>query len=97
VKELPPVFPPELAFIDTWKIIREFRTILSIARDLRWRNGEALQRGAIMAITKLVKNSEVVHPRSQTSFGKFFDAGMKVENREKDCRKKERVDDPEYH
>ena len=49
------------------------------------------------AITKLYYKIEVVHPRSQTSFVRFFDVPMKVENREKDCREKERVDDPEYH
>jgi hypothetical protein len=42
-------------------------------------------------------NSEVVHPRSQTGSGKFSDARMKVENREKYRREKKRVDDPEYH
>ena len=42
-------------------------------------------------------NAELVHPRSQTGFGRFLDAPMKVENREKDRREKERVDDPEYH
>lgn len=48
-------------------------------------------------IAELLMNAEVVHPRSQTSFGRFFDVPMKVENREKDCREKERVDNPEYH
>lgn len=42
-------------------------------------------------------NAEVVHPRSQTGFVRFFDVRMKVENREKDRREKKRVDDPEYH
>ncbi len=49
------------------------------------------------AISKLLLNSEVVHPRSQTGFVRSFDVPMKVENREKDCREKERVGDPEYH
>ena len=46
-------------------------------------------------IAELLMNAEV--PRSQTSFVRFFDVPMKVENREKDCREKERVDNPEYH
>jgi hypothetical protein len=42
-------------------------------------------------------NSEVLHPRSQSGFVRFFDAGMKVENGEEDRREKKRVDNPEYH
>jgi hypothetical protein len=68
-------------------------------RDLRWRNEDwrASEWYIHGPSPSCVINFEVVHPRSQTSFGRFFDVPMKVENREKDCREKERVDDPEYH
>jgi hypothetical protein len=67
--------------------------------DLRWRNEN--WRASAWCIhapsASCGINSEVVHPRSQTGFVRSFDVPMKVENREKDCREKERVGDPEYH
>jgi hypothetical protein len=68
-------------------------------RDLRWRNED--WRASAWCIhapsPSCLISSEVIHTRSQTSFVRFFDLPMKVENGEKDCREKERVDDPEYY